>query len=110
MPISLSAKKSQRKSLKNYKENVLFKNKVKLTIKNFLLKPTDEGLKEAYSMVDKAVKSGLYHFNKGSRLKAKFVKQLKNKEMVKPHIKTKKAIKKNVKTKIKSKPKTIKKK
>ena len=109
MPISLSAKKSLRKSLKNYKENVLFKNKVKLTIKNFLIKPTDEGLKEAYSMVDKAVKTGLYHFNKGSRLKAKFVKQLKSKEGVKAQVKSKKTTKKVNKTKSSSKSKTTKK-
>lgn len=106
MPISLSAKKSQRKSLKNYKENVLFKNKVKLTIKNFLAKPTEEGLKEAYSVVDKAVKSGLYHFNKGSRLKAKFAKQLKGKDEQKTQVK--KAIK-TTKKNIKSKSKTTKK-
>ena len=102
MPISLSAKKSLRKSLKNYKENVLFKNKVKLTIKKFLTKPTDEGLKEAYSMVDKAVKSGIYHFNKGSRLKAKFAKQLKNKESIKTAVKTNKTTKKNSKSKSKT--------
>jgi len=94
MPISLSAKKSQRKSLKNYKENVLFKNKVKLTIKNFLTKPTEEGLKEVYSKIDKAVKSGLYHFNKGSRLKAKFAKQIKTNKEVKAVTKTKKPAKK----------------
>ena len=94
MPISLSAKKSQRKSLKNYKENVLFKNKVKLTIKKFLTKPTSEGLKEAYSLVDKAVKSGLYHFNKGSRLKAKFAKQLKSGKDAIAVTKTKKTVKK----------------
>ena len=94
MPISLSAKKSQRKSLKNYKENVLFKNKVKLTIKKFLTKPTQEGLKEAYSLVDKAVKSGLYHFNKGSRLKAKFAKQLKSGKYDIAVTKTKKTVKK----------------
>ena len=94
MPISLSAKKSLRKSLKNYKENVLFKNKVKLTIKKFLTKPTPEGLKEAYSLVDKAVKSGLYHFNKGSRLKAKFVKQLKSGKAAVAVTKTKKTVKK----------------
>lgn len=102
MPISLSAKKSLRRSLKNNRENVLFKNKVKLTIKNFLIKPTEEGIKEAYSMVDKAVKKGLYHFNKGSRLKAKFVKQLKSKEEVKAPIKTSKTTKKNSKAKSKT--------
>ena len=103
MPISLSAKKSQRKSLKNYKENVLFKNKVKLTIKKFLTKPTPEGLKEAYSLVDKAVKSGLYHFNKGSRLKAKFAKQLKSGKVTAVITKPKKTVKKSLAKKKSSK-------
>jgi len=103
MPISLSAKKSLRKALKNNKENVLFKNKTKLTIKSFLAKPTAESLKEAYSMVDKAVKKGLFHKNKSSRLKAKFVKQLKSGEGVKTQVKAKKIVKKVVKSKAKSK-------
>lgn len=96
MPISLSTKKSLRKSLKNNKENVLFKNKVKLTIKNFLAKPTEESIKEAYSVVDKAVKKGIFHFNKGSRLKAKFAKQLKAGGVSnKPVKKSKKTVKKD---------------
>jgi small subunit ribosomal protein S20 len=104
MPISLSAKKSLRKSLKNNKENVLFKNKVKLTIKNFLAKPTEESIKEAYSMVDKAVKKGIFHFNKGSRLKAKFARQLKSGETTKVVVKkAKKSVKKTSKSKVKSK-------
>ena len=101
MPISLSAKKSLRKSLKNNKENVLFKNKIKLTIKSFLAKPTVEAFKEATSIVDKAVKKGLFHKNKSSRLKAKFAKQLKSGEAVK-QVKTKKAVKKSTKAKTKA--------
>jgi ribosomal protein S20 len=102
MPISLSAKKSLRKALKNNKENVLFKNKTKLMIKSFLAKPTVESFRETCSMVDKAVKKGLFHKNKSSRLKAKFVKQLKSGEAVK-QVKVKKTVKKVVKSKAKSK-------
>ena len=101
MPISLSAKKSLRKSLKNNKENVLFKTKLKLTVKKFLAKPTTDGLKEAASIVDKAAKKGIFHKNKSSRLKAKFAKQLKSGEAVK-QVKVKKAVKKTNKSKAKS--------
>jgi len=101
MPISLSAKKSLRKSLKNNKDNVLFKTKLKLTVKKFLAKPTVDSFKEAVSIVDKAVKKGLFHKNKSSRLKAKFAKQLKSGEAVK-QVKVKKAVKKTVKSKTKA--------
>lgn len=101
MPISLSAKKSLRKSLKNNRENVLFKTKLKLTVKKFLAKPTEEAFKEAASIVDKAVKKGIYHKNKSSRLKARFAKQLKSGEAVK-QVKVKKAVKKTAKSKTKA--------
>ena len=77
MPISLSAKKSLRKSLKNNRENVLFKTKLKLTVKKFLVKPTSDALKEVYSILDKAVKKGIFHKNKTARLKANYAKKLK---------------------------------
>ena len=76
MPISLSAKKSLRKSLKNNKENVSFKDKLKTTVKKFLAKPTAEGLKEVYSVLDKAVKKNLFHKNKTARLKANYSKKV----------------------------------
>jgi ribosomal protein S20 len=43
MPISSSAKKSLRKALKNNKENVSFKNKLRTIVKKFLASPTAEG-------------------------------------------------------------------
>lgn len=80
MPISPSAKKSLRKALKNRKDNLTFKNKLKAIIKKYVAKPTSDGLKEVYSILDKAVKRNLYHDNKVSRLKAKFSKALKPSE------------------------------
>ncbi len=77
MPISLSAKKSLRKSLKNRKENALFKTKLKLAVKKFLDKPTTEGLKSVYSILDKSVKNGIFHRNKTARLKSNLSKKLK---------------------------------
>lgn len=84
MPISLSAKKSLRKSVKNRKVNVLFKNKLKLTVKKFLAKPSSEGLKEVYSVIDKAVKNNVFHKNKAARLKASYSKKVEVKSKTSP--------------------------
>jgi small subunit ribosomal protein S20 len=77
MPISLSAKKSLRKSIKNNRTNVLFKTKLKLVVKKFLAKPTKDSLKEVYSILDKAVKKNIYHKNKAARLKSNYTKKAK---------------------------------
>ncbi len=77
MPISLSAKKSLRKSVKNNRKNVLFKTKLKLTVKKFLAKPSADVLKNVYSLLDKAVKNGIYHKNKVARLKSNYSKKVK---------------------------------
>jgi ribosomal protein S20 len=97
MPISLSAKKSLRKALKNNKENVLFKTKLKLTVKKFLTKPSSDGLKEVCSILDKAVKKNIYHKNRIARLKANYTKKVKDEKPVKTVTKKstkKKAVKK----------------
>ena len=100
MPISLSAKKSLRKSLKNHKDNVSFKNQLKTTIKKFLAKPTSDGLKEVYSILDKAVKKNLFHKNKTDRLKSNYSKKVGT-EGFKKVIAKKKSVKKVVKKKTK---------
>jgi len=105
MPISLSAKKSLRKSLKNHKDNVSFKNQLKAIVKKFLTKPTNEGLKEVYSILDKAVKKNLFHKNKTDRLKSNYSKKVGN-EGIKITATKKKVIKKVAK---KSTKKAIKK-
>jgi len=99
MPISLSAKKSLRKSLKNRKENVAFKNKVKKIVKDFTAKPSAESLKLVYSIVDKAAKKNIFHHNKAARLKAKFSRQLEGKGEVKAAPKKTKTVKKTAKSK-----------
>ncbi|MDD4026630.1 MAG: 30S ribosomal protein S20 [Candidatus Shapirobacteria bacterium] len=96
MPISLSAKKSLRKSLKNNKDNVSFKNQLKTIIKKFLAKPTNDGLKEVYSILDKAVKKNLFHKNKSDRLKSNYSKKV-GIEVVKKVVAKKKPTKKIVK-------------
>lgn len=94
MPISLSAKKSLRKSLKNRKDNVSFKNKLKTTVKKFLAKPTGDSLKEVYSILDKAVKKNIFHKNKSDRLKSQYSKKVGQEVVKKVAPKKKKAAKK----------------
>ncbi|MFA6184816.1 MAG: 30S ribosomal protein S20 [Candidatus Shapirobacteria bacterium] len=105
MPISLSAKKSLRKSLKNHKDNVSFKNRLKAIIKKFLAKPTSEDLKEVYSILDKAVKKNIFHKNKSDRLKSNYSKKV-GKDVVKKVVSKKSVAKKaTVKKVIKKKTK-----
>jgi ribosomal protein S20 len=75
MPISRSAKKSQRKSVKNKKVNVSFKEKLKKLIKSYLVKPTAERYKEVQSMLDQAKQKNIFHINKVSRLKSRLNKK-----------------------------------
>jgi small subunit ribosomal protein S20 len=106
MPISLSAKKSLRKSLKNHKENAVFKNSLKKTVKKFLAKPSADSLKEVYSALDKAVKKNVFHKNKTARLKSEYAKRLSGKSVAKTAVKAKKIKKgsrKVAKSKVKSK-------
>ncbi|MBP9817144.1 30S ribosomal protein S20 [Candidatus Shapirobacteria bacterium] len=94
MPIGRSAKKSLRKAVKNHKTNVFFKNKLKLVIKEYLVKPTEKGLVEVASFVDKAVKKSLMHINKAARIKSRLSKML---SAPKAEVKTKAVVKKVVK-------------
>lgn len=76
MPISLSAKKSLRQSIRNRKSNLTAKKNFKLAAKEFLVKPTQEGLNKIYGLVDKLTKINIFHKNKASRLKAKYSRAL----------------------------------
>ena len=100
MPISLSAKKSLRKSRHNRKANVLFKSEIKKVTKKFLAKPNSGNLKELYSILDKAVKKNIFHKNKVSRLKSNYSKKVEDKGVKKSTSKkpvTKKTVKKSKK-------------
>jgi len=76
MPISLSAKKSLRKSIKNRKDNLSWKNKYKEIAKKFLAKPTKEALAEVYSILDQVGQRNIFHKNKIKRLKSKFCRKI----------------------------------
>lgn len=82
MPISLSAKKSLRKSRKNRKDNLVWKSKFKELLKKFVEKSNKDTLSELYSIVDKLVQRGIFHKNKAKRLKAKFSRKIAKTEKV----------------------------
>jgi small subunit ribosomal protein S20 len=105
MPISRSAKKSLRKSITNRKDNVSLKNKFKEMVKKFLAKPSQKGMEEAQSMLDKAVKKGILHKNKVARMKSQMSKKIGTegvKVVVKKSAK-KTVVKKTVKRAVKDK-------
>jgi ribosomal protein S20 len=81
MPIGRSAKKSLRKTIKNHKTNVSFKTKLKALVKSFVAKPSEKGLSEVSSILDKAKKHNLMHKNKVARMKSQLSKKV-GKEVV----------------------------
>ena len=83
MPITKSVKKALRQSEKKRKKNNAFKTKLRKIIKSFLAKPDQNGLKQTYSILDKAGKKHIYHKNKVSRLKSRFSKKIETKTVKK---------------------------
>lgn len=72
MPITKSAKKKLRQDKKKRKVNLLALDKIKLEIKNYKKKPTQEKVKNIMSLLDIALKKRIFHANKVARLKSKF--------------------------------------
>lgn len=70
MPITQSAKKALRKDQRRKLVNLRIKERVKTTIKKARAKKTKKGLALAYAAIDRAVKKGVLHRNKASRLKS----------------------------------------
>ena len=100
MPITKSVKKALRQSEKKNKKNNAFKTKLRGIVKAFLLKPSQEGLKETYSILDKAEKKNIYHKNKVNRLKSNFSKKVAKGTVKKT---AKKVVKKTVKKPVEKK-------
>ena len=100
MPIGRSAKKSLRKTVKNHDTNLSLKNKIKLAIKKFLAKPTEKGLNEVNSAMDKGIKKNLLHKNKVARLKSSYSKKVGAEGKVVVKAKAKPKAKKTAKAKM----------
>ncbi len=84
MPITKSAKKALRQSIKRRKRNLVYKNKMKDLIKKVGALAAEKKTKEArdllpqiYKALDKAAKAGLIKKNAASRKKARITKFLK---------------------------------
>ena len=75
MPITKSAKKSLRVSLRKQRQNLGYK----LALKKALEKPKPAELIKIQSLIDKAAKKGIIHKNKAARLKSKLFKSSKGK-------------------------------
>lgn len=75
MPIIKSAIKKMKQDKKKKLHNISYIEAFKALFRN----SNKADSKKAYSTIDKAVKKGVIHKNKGARLKAKFVRQNKKK-------------------------------
>lgn len=110
MPISLSAKKSLRRTITNRSRNVKWKSKYKEIVKKYLEKPSKESLGLVYAILDKLGKNHIFHRNKIARLKSKFARVGKKGEQIVKKVSTKRktaaAKKAMAKKKIATKKKT----
>lgn len=95
MPITKSAEKHARQSLKHYKRNLRLKRRMKTDVKA-LIDALNKGsgqkvadaLKTAQSSIDKAAKNHLMHANKAARQKSRLAKLADTKAGAKPATKT----------------------
>jgi len=75
--VKLSVKKRERQNLRRRLQNLRYKKWIKDVIKKFKKANENERiniLRELYEAVDKAVKKGVIHKNKGARIKSKYAK------------------------------------
>ena len=77
MPITRSAQKALRQSVRRRAENVARKIAFKEAVKNYRKSPSAELLTQAYQSLDKAAKTNVIKKNKASRLKSRLSKLLK---------------------------------
>ncbi len=78
MPITSSAKKALRQSLKRRDKNTAQIRDFKSVVKKFRKSPTAEALKTVYQKLDKAAKANLIKKNTSSRLKSRLSIYLSN--------------------------------
>ena len=78
MPIIKSAIKRAKQTIKRRERNVGIKRDIKTAVKDFLTKPTSEGLSAAHSELDTAVKNNLLKKNTVARRKSQLAKVAKD--------------------------------
>lgn len=78
MPRIKSAKKRVDVAERNRQRNVAFKSAIRTAMKKALnnadAAAREESLKQAYSLIDKAILKGILHKNTGARYKSKIAK------------------------------------
>lgn len=79
MPILKNAKKALRVSRRKTLINRRVKSMVKTIVDKMKLEPTAQNLKEAFSAIDTAAKSNIFHRNKAARYKSQLSKLLPTK-------------------------------
>lgn len=77
MPITQSAKKALRQTVRRHARNVVQSKILKEAIKKFIKTPTAESLADVYQKVDKAAKNNLIKKNKAGRMKSRLSKLVK---------------------------------
>ena len=78
MPITSSAKKDLRQSLRRRAGNLAVAKTMKETVKKYKKSPSAELLSQVYKRLDKAAKINVIDKNKASRLKSRLTKLLGN--------------------------------
>lgn len=79
MPVIKSAKKKLRVDKKRESANKKMRALVEIAIKKTEKTPTVKNVQAAFSVVGKAVKNKVIHKNKGSRIKSRLSKLIKEK-------------------------------
>lgn len=70
MPITKSAIKALRGSERKRIANVQVRSRMKSAVDTYIAKPTADGLAQAFSRIDRAVKHNLLHRNTAARRKS----------------------------------------
>lgn len=76
MPVTKQAIKKVRQDRRKTLINLKVKQAYKKTVRDFVKKPTEAGLKAVFKAVDKAAKGNIIHKNKASRIKSRLSKKL----------------------------------
>lgn len=74
MPITKSAKKKVRQDEKRRKTNLKIRKRVVSALKKARENPSEENVRQATSVFDRAAKKKIIHRNKAARLKSKLLK------------------------------------
>lgn len=90
MPVIKSAKKKLRQDRKREKQNNKLRNSLKELLKKVKKNPSNESVRTAVSLADKAVKHNIIHKNKAARIKSSLSKLFRKVRIEKPSSDSKK--------------------